>query len=480
MDLLLAARMIRAHTAVLRLIVSRAAQDAEATPSPPEGGRAARDTWRTHIRATNRRRRIFLGPVEIAGYYTSLAAGLTALGMHAEAIDLGANPYAYAGPGQRLPRLVRLAQRLRAARQAPAGRRLPSAAWRGADAAVSILTLVWAVVRFDVFVFSFGMSIFGLRELPLLRRLGKRIVFVFHGSDARAPFIDGALLAPGRRPAVEGVIAQTKLRKSRLSRIERHAHAVIAQPAFSHLFSRPVVDWFVVGMPWRAAPTAAADPIPRGTAIRILHSPSDPVVKGTGRIRAVVEDLVREGLPLELVELQGVPNEVVRREIAGCDFVIDQIYSDAPMVAFATEAAAAAKPAIVGGYAWPENHRILRGPVMPPVEECTPEALPAAIRHLALDPAHRERLGARAQAFVAGWAAEEVARRLLLVIEGETPAGWWFDPAELRYVEGCGLTREAARQSVAAVLQAGGRTALCLDDKPELEQCFVDFAEGRA
>jgi len=421
-----------------------------------------------------------LGPVEIAGYYAGLEAGLLELGVDALAIDLDGNPFRYGSGAARLPLVVRMAKQARAGQRAAASSRLLRPWWRAARMATSLLVLTWALGRFDVFVFSFGTSFLGLRELPLLRRLGKRMLFVFHGSDARPPYIDGARMAPDRAMPTADCLAMTHRMKTSIAKIERYADAIVAQPAFSHFFERPVVNFFTIGVPWRDHPISDGAVRSDAGPIRILHSPSDPVVKGSARVRDVIAQLRSEGLDLELTELRGVPNEVVLREIATCDFVVDQIYSDAPMVGFATEAAVAGKPAIVGGYAWPENHRIFGSDPMPPVEECAPETLADAIRHLATNREHREALGQRARAFATlRWSRTAIAERLLMVVDGSAPAEWLFDPRELRYLEGCGLTRDQARASVAAVVAAGGPGALCVSDKPELERRFIAFAMGR-
>ncbi|MEO7296335.1 MAG: hypothetical protein ABIZ57_09330 [Candidatus Limnocylindria bacterium] len=373
-----------------------------------------------------------------------------------------------------------MAKRARAGQRAAASSRVRRPLWVVARIASDLLVLIWAILGYDVFVFGFGTSFLRLRELPLLRLLGKRIVFVFHGSDARPPYIDGVRVAPDRAPPIAERLLATNRMKASIRRIERYADVVVAQPAFSHFFERPVVNFFSIGVPWRNHPERETA-VRSDDAVQILHSPSDPMVKGSARIQEVIERLRSEGLNLELTELRGVPNDVVLKRIATCDFVVDQIYSDAPMVGFATEAAVAGKPAIVGGYAWPENHRIIGSEAMPPVEECAPESLADAIRHLVTNREHREALGARARTFVTGrWSGTAIAERLLMVVDGSAPAEWLFDPRELRYVEGCGLTREQARASVAAVVAAGGPAALCVSDKPELERRFLEFAVGPA
>jgi len=373
---------------------------------------------------------VFLGPVEIAGHYAGLESALHSIGVDAVAVDLSAHPFRYRRRTAPDPIAVRLARwawtRARDARSRP--RRLALLAAKGVT---SVVLMCWAILRFDTFVFGFGYTFLGTRELPLLRRLGKRLVFVFHGSDARPPYIDGFLMSPERGRSAAECVALTRRTKVRLRRIERFAHVIVAQPTFSHLFERPVVNFFALGVLWQAS---EARPVSGGTggSVRILHSPSDPIVKGTARIRAVVNELRAEGLPLELVELQGVPNDVVRRELQGCDFAIDQIYSDAPMVGFATEAAVAGKPSIVGGYAWPENHRLHGDANIPPVEETVPEHLATAIRRLAGDALHRAELGERARRFVLEhWAPEQVGRRYERRLEGSPPTAWLFDPRQL-------------------------------------------------
>ncbi len=88
-----------------------------------------------------------------------------------------------------------------------------------------------------------------------------------------------------------------------IRRVERYADVIVAQPAFSHFFERRVVNWFVVGVPWREQARGATDDHSEKATIRIVHSPSDPPIKGSKRIRDAVAQLRSEGLALELVEL---------------------------------------------------------------------------------------------------------------------------------------------------------------------------------
>ena len=420
--------------------------------------------------------RIFIGPVEIAGQYSGLALALRGIGVDAVAVDLSGHPFLYEEPAHEAA-VIRLAVAVASRSRRPGGSRVLKAVWRPVEAIARAALLAWTLPRFDTYIFGFGTTILYGRELPLLRFLRKRIVFVFNGSDARPSYVDGADMAQSLARSIDDCIRMTRDKKARIRRIERYADAIVSQPAFSHFFERPVVDFFRMGIPWRAGGKDSAAR-PNGP-IRILHSPSNPEAKGSDRIRETVQRLQRKGLPVELVELRNVPNAVVRSEIARADLAIDQIYSDAPMVGFATEAATVGVPAIVGGYAWPELRRIYPKEVMPPVEQCDPDGLAAAVSRMVTDQAHRQALGARASRFVhTAWAPERVAERYLAVVRGKTRPEWLFDPRTLRYVRGVGLSEDRARELVRAVLERGGRAALQLADKPALEQAFVDFANG--
>ena len=421
--------------------------------------------------------RIFVGPVEIAGHYARLASGLRGLGVEAVAVDLSGHPFRY-DQARHDVLVIRLAVAVANRSRRPGASRPLKAVWRGLEVVVRAVLLAWTLVRCDAYIFGFGSTILYGRELPLLRLLRKRVVFVFNGSDARPSYVDGADMAASLGRSTDDCIRMTRRKKDNIRRIERYADAIVSQPAFSHFFERPVVDFFRLGVP--SSPPAPSTPGERdGHEIRILHSPSHPEVKGSDRIRETVEALKLSGLPLALTELRGVANATVLAEIAGADFVIDQMYSDAPMVGFATEAAAAGVPAIVGGYAWQALGQIYPGDTMPPVEQCHPDDLAAAVSRLAEDEDHRRSLGARARRFVEGpWAPRRVAERYLAVLRGEIDPDWLFDPRTLRYVRGVGLTEERARELVRAVLERGGRGALQLADKPAVEQAFVDFAEG--
>jgi glycosyltransferase involved in cell wall biosynthesis len=81
------------------------------------------------------------------------------------------------------------------------------------------------------------------------------------------------------------------------------------------------------------------------TKLRILHAPNHPAIKGTKALIRTIELLKKEGLELELILLEGVPNYEIRRAMEDVDLVADQFVIGWYGM-FAVEAMAMGKPVL--------------------------------------------------------------------------------------------------------------------------------------
>lgn len=429
------------------------------------------------VRKRGAPRRVFVGLVEVAGFYGRLAEGFREIGIEATLVDLSPNPFGYDhGPS---PLVVRLAKRTARERATRTGAG-PRAAWRLAHRLSLVLLLLWAVTRHDAFIFGYRSTFLWFLELPLLKLLGRRVVFVFNGSDARPSYIDGADLAAGAAPEASRATALTRRKLKEIRRIERWADQIVAHPLYTHLFTRETAGIQSLGLP--APPSVLSSPLQPArpsNSVRIVHAPSDPAVKGTEVIRQAISELIRDGQPVELIELHGVPNAEVQRALETCDFVVDQVYSDLPMSVFALEAALHAKPAVVGSYGWDLIETVIPPQHRAPVEACHPGHLVEGIRRLVIDAEYRGELGERAREFAASWAAAEVARRYEQLAFADPDPTWMSPPSACRYIYGVGLPAARAQEVVRAILRESGREGLVLDGRPDLEEAFVAFAARR-
>ena len=184
----------------------------------------------------------------------------------------------------------------------------------------------------DLFVL-FGYSILPHHLYsPILKLLGKRIVFVFWGSDIRhwyplqqemrilgvdaeiQPFIDYIRDHPASS-------FHDKLRAVRNA--ERHADLILSQPGYGQLQARPYMranipldlSRFRFSVPDREVPL-------------VLHAPSVPGVKGTEFVMAAVEQLKREGVSFEFRLIQKMPNAQLRELLTEADIVVDELFSE--------------------------------------------------------------------------------------------------------------------------------------------------------
>lgn len=426
--------------------------------------------------------KVFVGPIEVAGIAQGLVKGFSELGVPAELVLSFPHSFQY-GCDRRFW-IADVWQRIGLARaNTPRHRLLRKGLWVLVHQIWGWLVLVSSLPRFDAFIFLFGNTITNSRlELWLLKLLRKRLIFVYVGSDARPPFIDGVWFPAGgeEEPDTAKARAMAMRFKRKLRLHEYYADFLVNSPSTAQYHEKKFINWFAMGLP-KVAPvdhsTLDAAGSLRDGSVRILHSPSSPAVKGSSAIVEAVERLRARGHAIELVKIEGVSNEVVLRELARCDFVIDQLYSDTPMAAFATEAAHYGKPAVVGGYFAEEIADVLRPEWIPPSLFVTPKTLEAAVERLVVDRDFRETLGRRAREHVkTRWSASQVAGRYLELIHGRAEAAWWCDPQNVLYVRGCGMPQAHAARMVRAMIERYGIAVLQVPDKPRLEQAFAELA----
>lgn len=59
--------------------------------------------------------------------------------------------------------------------------------------------------------------------------------------------------------------------------------------------------------------------------LKILHAPNHRTIKGTQHFKRAVEQLRKEGCPVELVTIENQPNEIVKKSIRQADVIADQL-----------------------------------------------------------------------------------------------------------------------------------------------------------
>lgn len=421
--------------------------------------------------------RIFIGPIEIAGIANGLLRGFDELGIKARLVLSVKHPFGYGVEESSV--IINFWQFLGKHRAFPKQSLVRKIIFVMLHRAFGTVVLFWALFKFDAFIFLFGRTLTDTRfELRILRWLKKKIIFINCGADIRPPYLDGLMFACSDAGSHVSLIAKSAARTKRRAVFqERFSDFIVAQPSIAHFYQKPIINYFSMGVPVFLN-YGVMDGGGHKKSIRIVHSPSNPIVKGSGVICDVVQGLIDDGVPLDFICLQGVSNDVVLQQLSQCDFVVDQLYSDLPMAVLGVEAACFGKPCILAGYLADGLEKYIKKEDLPPSLYVHPSQLREAIKKLAFDEELRRNLGGLAQSFVSQrWACKVVAERYLALLKGRPDQGWWFDPASITYVGGCGMPLENTAKLVALIVDRYGRKALQVGDKPALEKALVELAD---
>ncbi|MGH3104115.1 MAG: hypothetical protein ACRDN6_08475 [Gaiellaceae bacterium] len=259
---------------------------------------------------------------------------------------------------------------------------------------------LWAGLRSDVFCFYFdggllGETPFWRAELPLLRLAGKKIVVWPYGGDARLPSRTRAL---GGWNAYSDVPPGTEDRREedvrvRLRAFGRWANVVLGCADLVEDLPRldGVLPYPFDARGWEPVET------PAGETVRVVHASNHRHYKGTRYLIEAVEKLRSEGLPVELVLVEGMSGDDARIEYERADIIADQFLIGAYAL-FAIEGMALGKPVVC--YL---NERFARHHPeweRSPIVSASPDTLTERLRELVTDPGRRSDLGRRGPEYV--------------------------------------------------------------------------------
>ncbi len=426
---------------------------------------------------TKRELSVFIGLREVAGFCGNLQRGVQALGVKCTFLDLGGTVFKHsAGHNPKWVRtMASLATRFGAAFS---GNFVLRFIWLTTFQNIfSAVALCIALLRYDVFIMVSNSTFLYFLEVPLLRLLGKRVIYVFLGSDSRPLYLNGAAFTG--RGSLTLVRIMTRVQRAVVRFIERSAHACVNHPPQAYFHQRPFVSVLHVGLPYAGPCKEPSESADTGRPIRIIHIPSKAGPKGSDRFRAIIERL-KQKYSIDYVEMTGIPHRQVLETIAGADMALDEFFSDTPMAVFATECAFHGVPVVVGGYYSEYVAADHPGLPLPPSMFVVPDEVEQAIEHLIVDREKRAALGKAAFAYVTTrWTAEQVAAKYMRIIEGDIPKEWMYDPYQLRYTHGAGLHEDELKENIRLFMENGSTSSLALDDKPYLVRALVGLSRQR-
>ena len=426
--------------------------------------------------------KIFIGLTEIAGYYTNLQKGFDELGVQNTFINLGKNKFQYKHRIQ-YSFIVEPIKKANEKYFEYGSKKLKSIIdeiklqfWKFIHVFLKAVLFLMVIPTHSVFIFGFRRSFFDSKvDLKILKFLKKKIIFVYHGTDSRPPYMNGAFKDQSPREIIE----KTRQWKQEIDKIDKYADYVINHPPTSHFHERKIITDFAIGIPYHSDYEPEQDV--NTDRIRIIHSPSSPELKGTERIRESISSLKEKYKNIEYIEIINQPNHVVLEHIATCDFVVDQIYSDTHMAGFSTEAAFLGKPAVVGGYYKDYIYDDVPNEYLSPGIFCHPDEIESAIENLIVNKDYRLELGEKLKQFIRNnWNPARVAERYLKLLNNDFPENWYFNPLSLKYPYGWGINKENLKKLIKDVLQDRKENLkfLHLSHNPKLEKILYEISRS--
>jgi glycosyltransferase involved in cell wall biosynthesis len=267
------------------------------------------------------------------------------------------------------------------------------------------LVFRYFLLRYDVFHYFYDRGIllsntrFGISidELELLRRSGKRVYTYAYGADVRSreatlslgePNLCQECPSPGQL-----CICNTEELDSSMQRLEGRVTQKIAMGDMLAYVPdhRNMHYWPIDAEKFQEKPL----PSLKGEPFRIAHAPNHPHFKGTRFLQAAVARLQEEGHDIELIMIQGVPNERVIELFESCHIIADQFVAGFHGYT-ALEAMALGRPVLC----------FLRGPDMAidpetcPIINATPETLYSVLKSCVTGHVDLERVGISSRAYV--------------------------------------------------------------------------------
>ena len=339
--------------------------------------------------------RILHAPINIANQAWAAAEGLRALGHEVEVWHYGPNPYDFSA--DRTFEIENLAD-------------------RAVDAFRD------AIARdFDVFHFHFARSLIpavgGLPwfwDLPVLRALGKRVVFTFHGTDVRKRSVHMAE-DPWSFYRFGDVESDEERIDKALAVIRTYAQQlIIASP----LNFSMVPDAVYVPKIVEVARFTSIGP-PRRQRPLIVHAPSRRATKGTEFVLRGLEELERRGAWFEFRLVENVPHAELAEIYEQADVIVDNLLLGDCEVS-SLEAMALGKPVVTR-----IRDQVRAAHPDLPVVSADPDSFVDAIEPVVREASLRATLGEKGRAYVERNHAPEVVAAKLVPMYSEPVRPSW-------------------------------------------------------
>jgi hypothetical protein len=184
-------------------------------------------------------------------------------------------------------------------------------------------------------------------EFNVLKKNKKKIVCFFVGSDIRSPKLAIKLAEKQMREVTANYYYLTSpwrlsndyedILVRRAAVTDKYSDLIISSKIDQISYLKKPTEPFIYFLPSSVFKYNIAKF--NSPLIKVVHSPSSPIIKGTQLVRSAITRLRREGYNFEYVELQYVSNSEVLDSLVSAHIVLNEFYGSVPGV-FGVEAMA--------------------------------------------------------------------------------------------------------------------------------------------
>ncbi len=183
------------------------------------------------------------------------------------------------------------------------------------------------IEQHDVFIFIWSSILADYSDLKLIKKAGKKIVFIFVGDDVRWYWamkqeFEGLGMSPveyGKGYNYTAIGLYRRIKRIRMA--EKYADLVYSKREQAQLQKRPFFHWimFVNASDYTVRDSEKEIPL-------VIHAPSNMSIKGSKYIIDAVNELKAEGLVFDFQLVENMKFEECKKLIEKADFIIDQLF----------------------------------------------------------------------------------------------------------------------------------------------------------
>jgi hypothetical protein len=190
-----------------------------------------------------------------------------------------------------------------------------------------------ALKECDIFIFMYNTFYDDFSDLEILKKYGKKVVFIFTGGHeiwyfaAKQEFEKFGMRPLEMNPEYYSKISDLQRALKSVRMAERYADLILSAPMQSQLLLRPYMKFHIpISDYYINNEIGKQRKVPR-----IIHAPSSPTFKGTKYVIEAINKLKsRNDLNFEFELVHNVKHEEAIKKMWDCDIIINQLLAPSP------------------------------------------------------------------------------------------------------------------------------------------------------